>query len=161
MEDTLVKEKEQTCDLDGGAEVHSTARTGSAIGNRARLYRWINIEYVLDKQGWTTACSSAVEVLLSAIVVLFLVIVVLFLVIVALFLVIVVLLLATLKLGLSALHVGGCQALARQMRVITQYYECYPLTYNREPCKWNRRNLANTGITSAETLLLLCTKQKK
>ena len=51
MEDTLVKEKEQSYDLDGGAEVHSTARTGSAIGNRARLYRWINIEYVLDKQG--------------------------------------------------------------------------------------------------------------
>jgi len=51
LKNTLVKEREQSYDLDGGAEVHSTARTGSAIGNRARLYRWINIEYVLDKQG--------------------------------------------------------------------------------------------------------------
>ena len=51
MEDTLVKEQEQSYDLDGGAEVHSTARTGSAISNRAQLYRRINIQYVLDKQG--------------------------------------------------------------------------------------------------------------
>ena len=34
MEDTLVKEKKQTYDLDRGAEFHSTARTESAKGNR-------------------------------------------------------------------------------------------------------------------------------
>ena len=39
MEGTLIKEKEQTYDLDGEAEVHSTERMGSGLGNRTRLYR--------------------------------------------------------------------------------------------------------------------------
>ena len=39
------QKKEQTYDLDGGgAEVHSTERMGSGLGNKTRLYRWINIE---------------------------------------------------------------------------------------------------------------------
>ena len=39
MEDTLIKEKEQTYDMGGGAEVHSTERIGSILGNKTRLYR--------------------------------------------------------------------------------------------------------------------------
>ena len=36
-EDTLIKENEQTYDLDGRAEVDSTERMGTALGNRTRL----------------------------------------------------------------------------------------------------------------------------
>ena len=39
IEDTLIKEKDQAFDVDGGAEVHPIERMGSMLGNRTRLYR--------------------------------------------------------------------------------------------------------------------------